>query len=67
MIDVLMTSLMIATIAAFAAYVWCCDRIIGRNDPATDARSVASAAPTLSSSASSSAAPSPSPELQGSA
>ncbi len=30
--DVLMIALMIASIAVFAAYVACCDRIIGRTD-----------------------------------
>jgi|APDOM4702015248_1054824.scaffolds.fasta_scaffold2366848_1 hypothetical protein len=30
--DVLMIALMIASIAAFAAYVACCDRIVGRVD-----------------------------------
>lgn len=30
--DVLMIALMIASIAVFAAYVACCDRIIGRGE-----------------------------------
>lgn len=38
MADILMIALMIASIALFAAYVACCDRIIGRIEPAARGR-----------------------------
>lgn len=38
MTDILMIALMIASIALFAAYVACCDRIIGRVEPAARGR-----------------------------
>jgi hypothetical protein len=43
MTDILMIALMIASIAVFAAYVTCCDRIIGRVAP--DARAPRTTAP----------------------
>jgi hypothetical protein len=36
--DILMIALMIASIAVFAAYVACCDRIVGRAEPGADTR-----------------------------
>jgi hypothetical protein len=36
--DILMIALMIASIAVFAAYVACCDRIIGRVEPGDTGR-----------------------------
>jgi hypothetical protein len=45
--DVLMIALMVASIALFAAYVACCDRIIGRAEPVADARGVTAPADEL--------------------
>ncbi len=45
--DVLMVALMIASIALFAAYVACCDRIIGRTEAVADTRGVTKPADDL--------------------
>ena len=45
--DVLMIALMVAAIVVFAAYVACCDRIIGRPEPDTAGRDEASVAREL--------------------